>query len=125
MNSLKLTESSPLASKIEITLFTRGLTANSGIIKNSSLVIQPFPSLSSFLNRLYNRLISFWVTIFMSKRIDHITYSLYPFASPRFLRGAGCWYSCPLLMMLTMCVCWLVAKVGLLQVDKPYHLLQL
>lgn len=55
MNSLNSISSSLLVSKMAITRSSRGLEANSGIERNSSVVSVPEPSLSSFLKRLYKR----------------------------------------------------------------------
>lgn len=52
-----------------MTLSLNGFTANSGIIINSSFVIVPRLFLSSLLNLLYNRLISFIETKIMNINI--------------------------------------------------------
>ena len=54
--------------KYLITRMTKGFIASSGMDKNSSVEIVPEPSLSSFLNRLYSRQISLWLTA--EKRIN-------------------------------------------------------
>eukprot|EP00001_Collodictyon_triciliatum_P123325 21598_5 len=43
-----------------MTRSTSGFMASSGTMRNSSVVIVPLLSLSSFWNRLYNRFKSFW-----------------------------------------------------------------